>query len=246
MTTWILLRGLTRESGHWGVFARDFATALANARVVTLDLPGNGTLHRKRSPATVERLVEDCRLQLERRNVSPPFSVLAMSLGAMAAVAWASAYPAELQRCVLINTSLRPFCPFYWRLRPANYLALARVFLATEAGKRERLILQMTSARIAENAAVVGDWTTILHEHPVSRANALRQLCAAVRYRAPNARPRAELLMLASRDDALVDVRCSRRVARAWQVQLAEHPSAGHDLPLDDPAWVIEQVRAWL
>lgn len=24
------------------------------------------------------------------------------------------------------------------------------------------------------------------------------------------------------------------------------HPAAGHDPPLDDPAWVIERMRCWL
>ena len=42
MDTWILLRGLTREASHWGAFAGDFQTALPQAQVVALDLPGNG------------------------------------------------------------------------------------------------------------------------------------------------------------------------------------------------------------
>jgi hypothetical protein len=25
-----------------------------------------------------------------------------------------------------------------------------------------------------------------------------------------------------------------------------EHPTAGHDLPLDAPDWVTEQIRGWL
>ena len=49
-----------------------------------------------------------------------------MSLGAMVAVDWAARHPEELAGCVLINTSLRPFSPWYQRLRPANYGALLR------------------------------------------------------------------------------------------------------------------------
>jgi len=26
---------------------------------------------------------------------------------------------------------------------------------------------------------------------------------------------------------------------------LREHPDAGHDLPLDDPQWVITQITQW-
>ena len=47
MDTWILLRGLTREASHWGAFAGDFQTALPQAKVVALDLPGNGQLRFK-------------------------------------------------------------------------------------------------------------------------------------------------------------------------------------------------------
>jgi hypothetical protein len=31
-----------------------------------------------------------------------------------------------------------------------------------------------------------------------------------------------------------------------WKTSLAIHPDAGHDLPLDDAAWVARQVRDWL
>jgi hypothetical protein len=27
---------------------------------------------------------------------------------------------------------------------------------------------------------------------------------------------------------------------------LREHPTAGHDLPLDDPDWVIGEIAQWL
>jgi pimeloyl-ACP methyl ester carboxylesterase len=54
------------------------------------------------------------------------------------------------------------------------------------------------------------------------------------------------VLVLASAMDALVDPLCSRHLAAEWKTSLAVHPDAGHDLPLDDAAWVARQVRAWL
>jgi pimeloyl-ACP methyl ester carboxylesterase len=78
-----------------------------------------------------------------------------MSLGAMVAVAWADRHPDELAGGVLINTSLRPFSPWYQRLRPANYLALLGLLLAGDAGRRERTILRLTSNRRAQLIAVV-------------------------------------------------------------------------------------------
>jgi hypothetical protein len=52
--------------------------------------------------------------------------------------------------------------------------------------------------------------------------------------------------VLASRADRLVDGSCSRALAyRVPGARLAEHDSAGHDLPLDDPEWVVAQIRGW-
>jgi len=44
----------------------------------------------------------------------------------------------------------------------------------------------------------------------------------------------------------MVHPRCSQRLARAWGAQFALHPSAGHDLPLDDGDWVAREVKSWL
>ncbi|RYY52271.1 MAG: alpha/beta hydrolase, partial [Comamonadaceae bacterium] len=57
MTTWVLLRGLTREAGHWGAFPDLLRAQLqSGTRVIALDLPGNGALHAQRSPARIEEL----------------------------------------------------------------------------------------------------------------------------------------------------------------------------------------------
>ena len=77
---WILLRGLARESGHWGRFATELAHGLPHDRVVPLDLPGNGLLHRQRSPASVPGMVQACRAALAARGIEPPFHLLAMSV----------------------------------------------------------------------------------------------------------------------------------------------------------------------
>jgi len=129
MTTWIFLRGLTRESRHWGEFVDQFQRVMPHQTVVTLDLAGNGRLNHQRSASRVEDMVLDCRLQLALRHIAPPYHLLAMSLGAMVGVAWAQSRPEEVAAQVLINTSLRPFSPFYQRLRPANYARLLRLLL---------------------------------------------------------------------------------------------------------------------
>jgi pimeloyl-ACP methyl ester carboxylesterase len=246
MSTWILLRGLTREARHWGDFPATLRKVIPDAEVVAVDLPGNGRLHSMASPVRVEEMAEYCRAELGARGIPPPYHLLALSLGAMVAVAWATDHPQEIRSCVLINTSLRPFSPFYHRLRPENYAALCqRAFLGGERAWEE-LILRLTSSHLDRHREALDAWLSYRRECPVSSRNALRQLLAASRYRAPEGRLSVPMLILASAADALVDPRCSRQLALHWRVRIAEHPTAGHDIPLDDGAWVAEQVRTWL
>lgn len=246
MDTWILLRGLTREATHWGTFPDALRQAVPAARWVMLDLPGNGQFHRDRSPLTVQAMAQACRDEMARQGVAPPYHLLAMSLGAMVATEWSRVAPAEVAGCVLINTSMRPFSPFFHRLKPRNYLALLKLaLLRTSAHAIERTVWRLTSNRPDMPADVVATWTATRAERPVAPLNALRQLVAGARYRAPADAPVRNLLLLSSVQDGLVDVRCSRALAHVWQRPLALHPWAGHDLPLDDPAWVVRQVRDW-
>ncbi|QCB48141.1 alpha/beta hydrolase [Hydrogenophaga sp. PAMC20947] len=247
MSTWVLLRGLTREAAHWGAFPTILAEVLPEDRMVMLDLPGNGTLHDQASPASVGEMAQACRRALRSQGFAPPYHLLAMSLGAMVATEWAHQAPAEVAGCVLVNTSFRPFSPFYRRLRPGNYPAL----LCLTTGARdpwvaEALVWRLTSQQTPPNAEVLAQWVAARVVHPVARGNAIRQLVAAARYRAPITAPAARTLLLASAQDTLVHSGCSDAIAQAWGCPLVLHPTAGHDLPLDDPAWVARQVGAWV
>lgn len=244
MTNWILLRGLSRETGHWGDFLPLFRQAFPGVSVLPIDFPGNGNRHKLQSPTTVPAMVEDCRQQLVSAGVLPPYGILALSMGAMASVAWAHTYPHEISRQVLINTSLRPMNPFYQRLRPSNYPNLLRLFLSGADNRQwELAIWRITSHLSSPN--VIENWIKLRQLHPIRVLNVLRQLYAASRFAAPRNAPTTPTLMLASTRDALVNVACSRTIAHQWHWPLFEHPNAGHDLPLDDARWVIDQILNW-
>ncbi|MBV8605112.1 MAG: alpha/beta hydrolase [Pelomonas sp.] len=249
--TWVLLRGLSRESGHWGSFPRVLETVLGGAengaRLVMLDLPGNGSLYRETSPTQVPELVARCRAELARQGVVGPVHLLAMSLGAMVAADWSRRFPKEVAGAVLINTSLRPFSPFYRRLRPMNYLTLMLLSLSRLGTRqRESKVLAMTTRLLPDPDAVLDAWVALQLRHPVRVLNIVRQLLAALRYRASAARPEVPMLLLCSQADGLVDWRCSQAISRAWGAPLRLHTKAGHDLPLDDGPWVARAVAEWL
>lgn len=241
---WVLLRGLARETGHWGDFIPTLQAALPGQRLILLDLPGNGARHAETSPATVAGLLAACRTELQRQGVRGRVRLLAMSLGAMVASAWAQAYPAEVAGAVLISTSLRPHSPLWQRLRPAGWPRLLRALGSIDPWQAETLIWQLTSAQ-PPRADALAHWVALRQAHPVRRANVLRQLLAAARHCGPRTPPPVPLLLLVGQGDTLVDARCSHALARAWGAPLRVHPTAGHDLPLDAGPWVAAQVRRW-
>ena len=246
MTTCILLRGLTREAGHWGRFPEQLRSALGDATVVAIDLPGAGALHATCSPANIEAIATQCRTQAQALGLPPPYHLVALSLGAMVAVAWARKHPDEIASAVLINTSLGSHCPPWRRLRPGAWPVLLRLLAPATDTSRESIIYRLTSNQPGNEAATVPEWVALRRRHPITAANAMRQLWAAARYRPPSPPERTRLLVLTSRGDHLVDPDCSRRLANAWHADLAEHSDAGHDLPLDDGSWVAARIAGWL
>lgn len=246
--TWVLLRGLVREQRHWEQFPGLLEAALPpGSRVVCIDLPGNGEHWQQASPTSIAGMVEGARRDLAARGVDGPVCLLALSLGAMTAFEWMSSHPGEIEAAVLLNTSLSAYSPFWQRLRPRNYLPILHNVLWRRAPEhRERMVLAASTNLLADREFYVRRWTGYAQERPVSIANSLRQLLAAARYRAPANPPQCPVLLLNGAGDRLVDPRCSDAIARALGLPLQRHPTAGHDLALDAPGWVVGQVTGFI
>ena len=242
--SWLLLRGLGRETGHWGDFPDKLRAALPpQDRVLLLDLPGNGALWRERSPLAIAAMTEQIRGALRARGESERLHLLCLSMGGMVAVDWATRHPQEIAAVALCSSSLRGLSPWWQRMRPGALLRLVGVLLGGDARRREQAVLELTSSRRPPEA--LPHWLALHAAHPVRRRNLLRQILAAARFRAPAARPPVPLLVLVGAGDRLVHPDCSRRIAAAWDCDFAEHPCAGHDLPLDEPQWLAAQLAQW-
>lgn len=249
MSAWILLRGLTREARHWTPLPERLRACGVDETILCPDLPGSGQHADERAPASIAATTDFLRARLARGGQRPPYRIVALSLGAMVAVDWAQRFPADIEALVLINTSMRRYNRWFERLRPSAWPLLLRVAWCWRARARcsaERAIHALTCARVDERQADLAAWTAIYESAPPSRANALRQLAAATRFRGSPLAPCCPVLMLVSRADALVHPVCSRELAAAWGATLIEHAFAGHDLPHDDPAWVAETITAWV
>ena len=60
---WILLRGLARESKHWGAFIPKLQAMFPDAKITLLDLPGTGCLYQETSPNTIAQITHQVRAQ---------------------------------------------------------------------------------------------------------------------------------------------------------------------------------------
>ncbi len=244
MQRWILLRGLTREVAHWQGFDAALGRALPDVQVEAHDLPGAGTERRQASPMSIPGIADDVRRRVAATH-GDPVVLVAVSLGAMVAVDWLVRAPGEVRAVVLMSSSLGRFSSVYRRVRPSAIPAMIRYAVARDPAAREAAVLGLTSNARAHEAPLLREWVAVQRERPVSKATALRQLVAAARYRGPRSLPQRPLLLLAGGADHLVHPSCTTTLALAYRAEVRVHASAGHDLTLDDPAWVVEQITSW-
>lgn len=246
MRRWIFLRGWAREARHWGAFPDDFRALNPDAHITAIDLPGAGERNTEACPADVAGIMVSCRDHARVLGIQAPYHLLGLSLGGMVAATWARAHPADVAALVIINASAGGLSPPLRRLRPRNYPALARALATSDAEARESMVLGLTSRDRCEHEGVAAQWSRYAMERPMRRQAALAQLVAASRFRLADGALDVPTLVLASRGDRLVDDRCSGALRRALNADIAVHPTAGHDLTLDDGPWVAAQVRRWL
>lgn len=245
-STWLLVRGLCRQQRHWEDFPKQLAQAL-NARVLCSDILGTGTEWQVTTPCSITQIMLQLRKQFRQQHpdVSYPIRLLGISMGGMICTEWARCFPNEVQCMVFINTSFKQFSPLYQRLK-LNKIPTLIDILRSPPLQQEQSILVMTSHTQHNNIVLSQRWSRYAEQQPVSRQNALRQLYAASRFKPPTQPPIASILLLASTQDQLVDVRCSNAIATKWRCPLHYHPTAGHDLPLDDSHWVCQKIAGWL
>ena len=245
----LLLRGLLRETRHWGRFADMLEQAFPERKIIALNIAGNGFRHQEVSPTSISAMVDDLKLQISSfqssssmesptESAAESVDIIAISMGGMIALEWMRQYPQDVHSAILINSSLSNHSPFYKRLKWQQYNNILKFFFIPKE-QRESLIFDMTTRQ--SPAGLIDSWIEWSTANPVSTANTLRQLYAASRFRFESSPPKTTLL-IGSQNDALVDISCSKTLAKHWGIPIMVHPKAGHDLPSDDPSWLLDKV----
>ena len=246
---WILVRGLTRSSYHWLDFPEKLKNRLQLEMVLTPELPGNGYLHNLVSPTDMTSAIS--MLKKNSIELSPnkelfstqPIGLIGLSLGGMIAANWTNSNPEAFSHLVIINSSFSFLSPFYKRLKPQNYFSIIKNILSHDAANIEKFILQTTSNDERKWKPVLEQLIEFQKQHPMHIQNFVKQLLLA-RQTQKLIKPKASTLILSSQNDRLVDSSCSRLLADLWNVPNDVHPTAGHDLPLDDADWIIEKIQS--
>jgi pimeloyl-ACP methyl ester carboxylesterase len=244
---WLLLRGLTREAGHWEDFLNPLQQAFPAAQINCLDLSGSGVFYLQTSPDSIAEITRQLRQHAQENGwLQSKITLLTLSLGGMVAWEWMQQYPDDINGAVLMNSSLAAVNPFYQRLRWQSYGKLAKIVLQADIYQRELAIVKLVSNLESQHEKVAAQWAQIQTLRPVSRKNALRQIIAAAKYAPALDKPVMPVLLLNGLGDRLVSPACSQRISKRWSLPLISHPWAGHDLCLDDSTWVIAQLQHWL
>ena len=246
---WLLLRGLARDKRHWEDFGVVFERRVPEATVHMLDLPGTGTEAARNSPNRMEAITEDLRdrwVALKQSHPGP-WSMMAISMGGMTAMDWCSRFPHDFESLVLINSSGGgTLSPPYHRVRPKVLKKFLQIAGSTSPAEREAHVLSFNcNLAPARDPNLHARWTKFSESVPMSLGNMIRQLIAASRFQAPReVGPRT--LVATSMQDRLTHPSCSWKLARRLNAALVSHATAGHDLPLDAPEWLCDQVSHWL
>lgn len=238
---WVLIRGLARSRPHWERFPEILASK-TNDEVLCLDLPGVGTEAQTKSPLSIEEYADHLHKKFnEHIKPNESWGLIAISLGGMIGLKWVQKYPEDFKALVTMNTSAGNLCHPTERLSLAAIQTILKLFVSNDIAQRERAILSLTANLKEVNQELVDKWVMIDQQSPLKRATFIRQMIAATRFKVPNTLPFSPLILVSERD-RLTSAVCSKKLAAHLGCGYIAHPQAGHDLPLDDPEWAVDQI----
>lgn len=244
----ILLRGLMREARHWGDFPKQLENSNGIGRVVCLDFPGIGTEEKRFFTPVLKEVVRDVRSRFQHRehsHLNEDWAILGFSLGGMVSLEWVKMYPNDFKKIILLNTSASNSGRLWQRLKPESMPKVVKIFLEEDPLKRETQVIEMISNLRKKDAKLIQEWAHIAKTSQFSKITAINQLIAATQFKVPESLT-IPSLVLTSRADRMVNYSNSLFIAQRLGSDLCVHPTAGHDLTVDDSDWCLSQITSWL
>jgi pimeloyl-ACP methyl ester carboxylesterase len=205
-----------------------------------VDLPGNGRQHLVKSPLKISEYTDFVRAEWLRTRPEGPCGIIGISLGGMVALDWASRFT-DFQHATIINSSSSTGTKIHERLRLQSWIGILGVAFSVGIAAREQEILRLTVNDEKMVDAYAPRWADFGKQFPLQRLNLFRQLLAAARFH-PEPIEKCRLLFVRAAGDRLVSPACSAALSRFYDGKLLTHAAAGHDLPLEEPQWLSDQI----
>jgi len=241
-----LIRGLTRESGHWGDFVNLFESQLPEAKIHLLDLPGAGIYHKTKAPNSFKRMVDFMRKEaIDSINPEEHNIIFATSLAGMLATEWTINYKNDFDGLIMVNSSFKGICSINERANKSVRSDMLKILLTNNIKRRERLIININSNKPGMVDKLLNSWVLIQKKRKMSRMNIFRQTLAGMRYNLNGKKPEIPILIVGSKGDRMVSPSCTEKIHDHFGGDLIWHPTSGHGLPLDEPEWLSKIVSNW-
>ncbi len=244
-----LLRGIGRESGHWGTtFTERLLHHFPKGNLIKMDLPGSGIYFDQPALSSVDNMVEFLHnnYHSELYSHSGANVLLATSLAGNIALEWITKYPNDFSGITMVSSSLKGVCASKSRVKPEAKNEFIDIFFTSDETKRELKFLKINSNLQTNNDSLLRAWIDIQHEHPVSKTSLIKQTIAGALYQPPTEIPQIPILLVGSKADKIVAPSCLRSVSEYLHADLTFHNTSGHGLPIDAPVWLADQFAYWI
>lgn len=257
----VLIRGLARNHLHWALLPQEIESRfkklqseglIAQGEKLTLhylDLPGTGEKFQETSPWSLHRIAENLLSDPLWQKHQKVDHIIALSLGAMTVLAGLNDFENRSAKITLINTSDRRLSTISERFQLKLIPTLLKEIILFRPRVIESIILRLTVNHFALNTKRGAEYLQknldIFKKYPFTRGLFMKQILAGTRFSSP---PKSSLTrpnsmqFLASKQDRLVNSQCSQRLALDYDCSIHMHPTAGHDLSIDDPEWTAQRI----
>ncbi len=242
----VLIRGLGRQKGHWNTFPDKLKNYIKNSRVHFIDLPGSGAKHTETFPIELGVLLNAVKNDLDKLkkdNSDGTWHFVSISLGGLVTLKLAEYFSSICDSIIIINSSAKDLSPFYERLNYKIYTSFIRAIKSKDDIEREKIVLNLTTNLVPDEdkLQIAMDWALLAQKEPMSKINFARQLLWAAKTSAP-LKLSTKSLIVTGLGDKLVSYNCSVNLAKRLCTDIEIHPTAGHDLSLDDPDWLCTKI----
>lgn len=157
----------------------------------------------------------------------------------MLALKWAEAFPDEIERVVIVNSSLSQLSPIHHRMSFKALFKVLQGLISQDPIFREKTTLDLTVNRKRVRDQYLQMFANFSKEHPVSASNFLRQIYLATQIHVDQ-KIKVPVSVIVSEQDHFVNPDCSFKMAEFFKVKPIINSNAGHDLPLESPQWLAD------